>query len=93
MDDVGARFDGIVTYHDSCHALRELRIKAGPRRLLANVRGLELREMDVGRGVLRIRRHVLGEVPGSFRRHGAHQDRIDLRTTGAIRSCRSIPVA
>ncbi len=46
VDDVGARFDGIATYHDSCHALRELKIKDAPRRLLANVRGLELREMD-----------------------------------------------
>ena len=45
VDDVGARFDGIVTYHDSCHALRELRIKSGPRRLLAHVRGLTLAEM------------------------------------------------
>jgi L-lactate dehydrogenase complex protein LldE len=46
VDDVGAHFDGVVTYHDSCHALRELRIKDGPRRLLAKVRGLELREME-----------------------------------------------
>lgn len=46
VDDVGARFEDIVTYHDSCHALREFQIKEGPRRLLANVRGLELREMD-----------------------------------------------
>ena len=45
-EDLGAQFDGVVTYHDSCHALRELRIKDGPRRLLAKVRGLELREMD-----------------------------------------------
>ena len=45
VDDVGARFDGVVTYHDSCHALRELHIKSGPRRLLANVRGLTLAEM------------------------------------------------
>ncbi len=37
----------MVTYHDSCHALRELKIKDGPRRLLRNVRGLELREMDI----------------------------------------------
>jgi L-lactate dehydrogenase complex protein LldE len=44
--DVGARFERIVTYHDSCHALRELKIKQPPRKLLANVRGLELREMD-----------------------------------------------
>ena len=34
------------TYHDSCHALRELKIKQGPRRLLSHVNGLELREMD-----------------------------------------------
>ena len=45
-DDVGARFDGVVTYHDSCHALRELHIKDGPRRLLAKVQGLTLREMS-----------------------------------------------
>ena len=36
----------MVTFHDSCHALRELGIKDGPRRLLAHVRGLELREME-----------------------------------------------
>jgi L-lactate dehydrogenase complex protein LldE len=47
VDDVGARFDGIVTFHDSCHALRELKVKAGPRRLLSKVRGLTLREMSV----------------------------------------------
>src|SRR5690349_11437845 len=46
VDDVGARLEDVVTYHDSCHALRELGIKDGPRRLLARVRGLELREMD-----------------------------------------------
>jgi L-lactate dehydrogenase complex protein LldE len=46
VDDVGARLEEVVTYHDSCHALRELGIHAGPRRLLSRVRGLELREMD-----------------------------------------------
>jgi L-lactate dehydrogenase complex protein LldE len=46
VEDVGARFEEVVTYHDSCHALRELNVKAGPRRLLGKVRGLELREMD-----------------------------------------------
>lgn len=45
-EDVGARFDGIVTYHDSCHALRELHIKTGPRKLLAKVQGLTLAEMN-----------------------------------------------
>jgi L-lactate dehydrogenase complex protein LldE len=46
VDDVGARFPGVVTYHDSCHALRELRIKEGPRKLLAKVQGLTLAEMS-----------------------------------------------
>lgn len=47
VEDLGARFDGVVTYHDSCHALRELHVKEGPRRLLRKVKGLELREMSV----------------------------------------------
>ncbi len=45
VEDVGARFDGVVTYHDSCHALRELHIKSGPRKLLSKVQGLTLAEM------------------------------------------------
>jgi L-lactate dehydrogenase complex protein LldE len=47
VEDVGARYDGAVTFHDSCHGLRDLGIKEGPRRLLSHVRGLELREMDI----------------------------------------------
>jgi L-lactate dehydrogenase complex protein LldE len=46
VEDVGARYEAVATYHDSCHALRELSIKEGPRKLLANVRGLTLREME-----------------------------------------------
>lgn len=46
VEDVGARLDEVVTYHDSCHALRELSIRDAPRRLLRHVKGLELREMD-----------------------------------------------
>ena len=45
VTDVGAKFDGKATYHDSCHALRELRMKDTPRILLAGVKGLELVEM------------------------------------------------
>jgi len=43
---VGAAFEGGVTYHDSCSGLRELGIKAQPRRLLGSVEGLTLVEMD-----------------------------------------------
>ena len=45
VEDVGATFNHVVTYHDSCAALREYGLKDEPRRLLANVKGLELREM------------------------------------------------
>ena len=47
---VDARFSGTVTYHDSCSGLRELGIRAQPRKLLAGVAGLtlnELRDADV----------------------------------------------
>jgi L-lactate dehydrogenase complex protein LldE len=43
--DVGARFDGRVTFHDGCHGLRELGTKEAPRELLRHVQGLELVEM------------------------------------------------
>ena len=46
VDDVGASYPGRVTYHDSCHLRRELGVGDQPRRLLANVRGLELVEME-----------------------------------------------
>jgi L-lactate dehydrogenase complex protein LldE len=45
VDKVVARYDGVVTYHDSCSGLRELGIKDQPRRLLASVDGLTLNEL------------------------------------------------
>lgn len=48
LDDVGATFARKVTYHDGCHALRELRLKEEPRRLLRAVKGLELIETEEG---------------------------------------------
>jgi L-lactate dehydrogenase complex protein LldE len=46
VKSVAAHFDGAVTYHDSCSGLRELGVKQQPRRLLASIKGLELREME-----------------------------------------------
>ena len=46
IDSFGASLHGKATYHDSCAALRECKIKAGPRQLLSNVAGLELVEME-----------------------------------------------
>ncbi len=45
MTSVSARLSGKATYHDSCSGLRELGIRAQPRKLLATVAGLELVEM------------------------------------------------
>jgi L-lactate dehydrogenase complex protein LldE len=42
---IAARWDRVATYHDSCSGLRELGVKAQPRKLLASVGGLELREL------------------------------------------------
>ena len=41
VEDVGARWEGVVTFHDGCHGLRELGIRSAPRRLLARVRILQ----------------------------------------------------
>jgi L-lactate dehydrogenase complex protein LldE len=46
VEDVGAALMGKATYHDSCAALRECRIKEEPRKLLSRVKGLQLVEMN-----------------------------------------------
>lgn len=45
MKEVDARFDGSVTYHDSCSGLRELKVHDQPRQLLKSVKGLALKEL------------------------------------------------
>lgn len=46
IEKLGATLRGKATYHDSCAALRECKIKEAPRLLLSNVAGLELTEMN-----------------------------------------------
>ncbi len=54
VTDVGASFQGEahpessrrVTYHPSCHLLRELGVSQEPRTLLSNVRGADLVDME-----------------------------------------------
>jgi L-lactate dehydrogenase complex protein LldE len=41
-----ARLEGTATYHDSCAGLRECGIKNEPRKLLAEVQGLQLTELE-----------------------------------------------
>lgn len=45
IEDVGARFEGSVTYHTSCHMTRLLGVKKAPMVLLSNVKGLKFTEL------------------------------------------------
>jgi L-lactate dehydrogenase complex protein LldE len=42
VEDVGASFPHRVTFHPTCHSLRELRVGDRPMRLLRAVKGIEL---------------------------------------------------
>ncbi len=46
VEDVGASFPHRVTYHPTCHSLRVTNVGDAPLRLLRNVRGLELVELE-----------------------------------------------
>ena len=46
VKSTGARFPEVVTYHDSCHLLRELGISSQPRQLLRAVKDIDFREME-----------------------------------------------
>jgi L-lactate dehydrogenase complex protein LldE len=46
IENFGAVLNAKATYHDSCAALRECKIKEAPRKLLSHVKGLQLTEMN-----------------------------------------------
>ena len=46
LQKIPGAFRGTITYHDSCSGLRELGVKNQPRRLLAKISGLQLKEMQ-----------------------------------------------
>jgi glycolate oxidase iron-sulfur subunit len=51
LDEIGlgpglGALDAVVTYQDPCHLAHAQRITAAPRRLLAQIPGLEIREMN-----------------------------------------------
>ncbi len=45
VTNVGAKWDGMLTYHPSCHTLRGINVDKQPRALLANVQGATLVEL------------------------------------------------
>ena len=46
VTDVGSRFPGSVTYHPSCHLLRELGVSQEPKTLLSNIEGADLVDLE-----------------------------------------------
>ncbi|MCG8639825.1 MAG: (Fe-S)-binding protein [Desulfobacterales bacterium] len=46
ITDVGASFNKRVTYHDSCHLLRNLGVAAQPRELIRHIRDVQFVEME-----------------------------------------------
>ncbi len=46
VDGLGGSFPHRVTYHDSCHLLRELGVKEQPRRLIRSIKDIDFVEME-----------------------------------------------
>jgi L-lactate dehydrogenase complex protein LldE len=42
LDDIGTEYSDKITYHSSCHLLRDLGIDEQPQRLLINIQGTEI---------------------------------------------------
>jgi len=46
VEDLNSRYDGRITYHDSCHLMRGIGVKEQPRKLIRKIRGAEFVEME-----------------------------------------------
>lgn len=46
ITDVGASFNGAVTYHESCHILRGLNVSAQPKALITGVKGAKFIQLN-----------------------------------------------
>jgi L-lactate dehydrogenase complex protein LldE len=46
VEDVGARWQGRLTWHDACHGLRDLNLRNEPRQLIRQVRDAEFVELE-----------------------------------------------
>ncbi len=72
ITSLGAVFNHRVTYHDSCHLLRELGVREEPREILKRVEGIDFVEMDGSEeccgfgGVFSLKhRHLASDVAAS----------------------------
>jgi L-lactate dehydrogenase complex protein LldE len=73
LEDVGAYYPHRVTYHASCHGLRNLGLGDGPQRLLKHVRGIDLVPI-ANRTMLRLWRNLRGQERRSLERHARRKN-------------------
>ena len=73
VTNVGASHRGKVTYHPSCHLLRELEVSEEPESLLRGVDGLEYVELPDAVTCCGFGGTFLGEVPRHLRGHAQRQ--------------------
>ena len=45
VENIGSKFSGTVTFHNSCHLLRHLKVRDEPRKLIRGVQGCQLIEL------------------------------------------------
>jgi len=89
ITDVGAAFDGTVTYHESCHILRSLGVSEQPKRLISSVRGARCGAQQC-ECLLRLRRRVLDrisrDIPGPGQGQGRKLHRLRRRRAPPVRT-------
>ncbi len=73
VTQVGATFPHTVTYHASCHGLRELHLRDEPLQLLRQVNGLKLIEMIRFDECCGFGGNLCRQVCRHLRRHGKFQ--------------------
>ena len=44
INDIASKYNGVVTYHDSCSSLREIQVQNQPRKLLKKINGVIFKE-------------------------------------------------
>ncbi len=74
LEDVGAYYPHRVTYHASCHGLRNLGLGDGPQRLLKAVRGIDLVEIAGLEQCCWLWRNVCREERGGLERDAGGED-------------------
>jgi L-lactate dehydrogenase complex protein LldE len=70
VEDCGARFEGKIAYHESCHILRGPGVSGQPKKLISKVKGSEPVALTGVDNLLRVRRRIYQRLSRYFRSDG-----------------------